>query len=108
MELTSVVNKPETKKTDQILLTHSQVFNIAKEKELKCQEDNNVYEEEPYNNHKCISDRWVCSLKDNPDNTSKCKTRLNTSGFEEENLNEVPTDSPTCGKDTLRINLAII
>ena len=43
-----------------------------------------------------------------PGNTSKCKARLNTSGFEEENLNEVPTDSPTCGKDTLRINLAII
>ena len=28
--------------------------------------------------------------------------------FEEENLHEVPKDSPTCGKDTSNVTLAII
>ena len=84
-------NKPETTKTDKILLTNSetldnldnlditfmgskpetmklmrlltnsQTLNIAKEKELKSWEDNNDYEVVPYNN-KCLSVRWVCSI----------------------------------------------
>ena len=32
MDITFVGNKPETKKTDEILLANSQTFNIAKEK----------------------------------------------------------------------------
>ena len=44
IDITSVGNKPETTKTDKILLTNSQTFNIAKEKELKSWEDNSVYE----------------------------------------------------------------
>ena len=62
IDITFVRNKPETTKTDEILLTNSQTFNIAKEKELKCWEDNNVYEVVPYTIKKCISVRWVCSL----------------------------------------------
>ena len=107
INLIFVGNKPETTKTDEIL-TNSQTFNIAKEKELKSWEDNNVYEVVPYNNQKCISVRWETSLKGNPDGTSKPKARLVARGLEEENLHEVPKDSPTCGKDTLRVTLAII
>ena len=55
LDIISVENKPETTKTDEILLTNSQTFNIAKEKELKRLEDNNVNEIVPYNNQKCIS-----------------------------------------------------
>ena len=101
-------NKPETTKTDKILLTNSQTFNIAKKKELKSWEDNNVHEVVPYNNQKCISVCWVCSLKWNSDETSKPKAWLVARGFEEENLHEVPKDSPTCGKDTFWVTLAII
>ena len=84
-------NKPETTKTDKILLTNSetldnldnlditfigskpetmklmrllmnsQTLNIAKEKELKSWEDNNDYEVVPHNN-KCLSVHWVCSI----------------------------------------------
>ena len=87
-------------KTDEILLTNSQTFNTAKEKD-------SVYEVVPYNNQKCISVPWVCSLKRNPDGTSKPKAQLVARGFQEENLKEVPKESPTCGKDTLRVTLAI-
>ena len=98
-------------KIDKILLINSQNFSIAKERELKSWEDNNVYEVAPYNNDKCISVCWVCSvcsLKGNPERTSKPKTQLVARRFEEENLHEVPKDSPTCCKDTLRITLVII
>ena len=36
------------------------------------------------------------------------KARLVARGFEEENLNEIRKDSPTCSKENLRIVLAII
>ena len=89
-------------------MTNSQDFNIAKEKELESWEDNNIYEVVPYNRQKCISIRWVYSLKGNTDSTSKSKARSFARGFEEENLHEVPKDSPTCGKDALRVTLAIL
>ena len=108
IDITFVGNKPETTKTDKMLLTNSQTFNIAKKKELKSSEDNNVYEVVPYNNQKCISVRWVCSLKGNPDGASKPKDQLVARGFQGVNLHEVPKDSPRCGKNRLRVTLAII
>ena len=51
---------------------------------------------------------WVCSIKGNSDGTSKPKARLLARRFEEENLHEGPKDSPTNGKDKLRITLTII
>ena len=53
---------------------------------MKSWEDHNVYEVVPYNNQKCISVRWVCSLKKNPGGTSKPKARLVARGYEEKNL----------------------
>ena len=102
IDITFIGNKPEATKTDKVLLTNSQTFNIAKEKELKSWEDNNIHDVVPYNHQKCISVRWVCSLKGNQNNTIKAKTRLVARGFEEENLHKVPKDSPTCGKDSLK------
>ena len=102
IDITFVGNKPETTKTVEILLTNSQTFNIAKEKELKSWEDNNIHDVVPYNHQKCISVRWVCSLKGKQNNTIKAKTRFVARGFEEENLHKVPKDSPTCGKDSLK------
>ena len=66
-------------------------------------EDNNVNEIVPYNNQKCISVSWVCYIKGNPP-----KARLVAREFGEENLHEFSKDSTTCGKDTLRVTLAII
>ena len=42
----------------------SLAFNIAKEKERKSCEDNNVYEVAPYNHQKCILARSVLSQKE--------------------------------------------
>ena len=81
---------------------------MQRKKTLKSWEDNNVYEIVPCNNQKCISVCWVGSLKWNPDGTTKPKAQLVARGFEEENLHEVPKDSWTCGKDALRVTLAII
>ena len=80
-DITFIGNKPETLKTDEILLTNFQTFNIAKGKKLKSWEDNNVFEVVPYNNQKCISVCWVCSLKWNPDGTTKPKPQLVARGF---------------------------
>lgn len=51
--------------------------------------------------------RWVITkkLKEGKSNT---KARLVARGFEEENLDKIRKDSPTCTKDHLRLMLIII
>ena len=44
---------------------------------------------------KCISTRWVCTLKETPDSVVP-KARLVARGFGEMNSEELPKDSPTC------------
>ena len=55
---------------------------------------------------KCISARWVCTLKQT-ENGLIPKARLVARGFEERSDN-INKESPTCSKDSLRVVLGII
>ena len=55
--------------------------------------------EVPYTKQKCISVRWICSLKET-DTGVQPKARLVARGFEESTGN-LQKDSPTCSKDDI-------
>lgn len=88
-----------------LLTAESQDFHDAKSKELQSWIDNAVYEAVPFSNQKLISVRWICTFK-NSDGKSYKKARLVARGFEEDTDN-IPRDSPTCSKDSLRTVLAL-
>ena len=77
----------------------------AKQHELQCQFENDVYEVLPYAGHKLISVNWVISEK-NANDKPTVKAHLVLRGFEEEDT--VGSDSPTCYKESVRILLALI
>ncbi len=68
---------------------------------------NNVFEDVDDAGQKCVSTRWVCSLKEAP-NGIMPKARLVARGFEELNIHELQKDSPTCASESLRLLLAVI
>ena len=96
-------------KTEEVYVTEEVSFDQAKQDELISWKNNNVYKEvqKSNSNRKCISLRWVCTLKETKDGI-KPKARLVAQGFEKHNLSEIQKDSPTCSKDTLRAVLSII
>ena len=67
---------------------------------------NEVYEEVDNCGQPTVSVRWVITEKCKNGKTV-VKARLVARGFEEE-LEDLPTDSPTCAKDTLRVALTAI
>ena len=79
---------------------------LAKQKELDNWKDNNVYTAVDDCGEKCISCRWVITEKQKVDGSSFIKARLVARGFEEDSTG-IQTDSPTCGKESLRVVLAI-
>ena len=82
-------------------------FSEAKMVELQSWKTNEVYEEVPYENQKCISVRWVCGMKSG-ENAYICpKARLVARGFEEDNHN-LNKESPACSKDSFRVINAIV
>ena len=92
--------------TDEILEISKVSFEDAKAAELKNWKDHNVYETVPYNQQKCISVRWVCTMKSTNEGM-KPKARLVARGFEEQS-DAIQKESPTCAKDTLRMVISII
>lgn len=82
-------------------------FNTAKQDEIMNWYKNNVFEEVDDAGQKCISTRWVCSLKETP-NGIVPKARLVARGFEEFHVQELQKDSQTCAADSLRLLLAVI
>ena len=92
---------------DNIMVFEDVSFSEAKLKELISWKNNGVYRECKDTGQKCISTRWICSLKDTPAGTIH-KARLVARGFEEINRDDIPKDSPTCGTDSLRLVLAVI
>jgi hypothetical protein len=72
----------------------------AKQAELQKLCDFGVYEEVNDTGQSCISTRWVMWQK-----ASEVRARLVVRGFEEDT--NVPKDSPTVGKSTVRVFLAI-
>ena len=92
---------------DDILLMNDDVFHPAKQAELCNWKENDVFEEVSDEGQKCISTRWVCTLKETPDGVAP-KARLVARGFEEINREELPKDSPTCASESLRMIMAVI
>ena len=76
-------------------------FANAKQKELKSWEDKNVYNLHKNENQKYISLRWVLTSKESPEGYIP-KARLVACGFEEDCLQNIDKESPTCSKESLR------
>lgn len=64
------------------VLIVNDAFMPAKHAELSNWKQNNVFEEVKDEGQKCISTRWVCTLKETPDGVVP-KARLVARGFEE-------------------------
>ena len=90
---------------ENVLLTNEVDFNQAKSMELDSWKQNTVYTEVEDVGQKCVSTRWVCSLKSTPDGIIP-KARLVARGFEEFTPN-IQKDSPTCAHESLRLIIAI-
>ena len=75
--------------------------------ELQSWFDHNVYVEVPNDGQKYVSTRWALREKITNRNRTT-KVHLVERGFEEDNLAKLRTESPTCGKESLRIVIAII
>lgn len=67
---------------EDILVMKDVSFDCAKCKEIKNWHDNNVFEEVRHEGQKCISTRWVCTLKESPTGPVP-KAGLVARGFEE-------------------------
>ena len=78
----------------------------AKQSELNVWNQEKVHTSVPDTGQECISVRWVISPKLVDDGTWKVKARLVARGFEE-NVDQIPSDSPTCLKESLRILLTV-
>ncbi|PIK34738.1 hypothetical protein BSL78_28434 [Apostichopus japonicus] len=77
----------------------------AKHQELQNWQDFKVYTEVQDHGQKKLSTRWVVTEKTLPNGEKGVKARLVVRGFEEEQ--QIPSDSPTASKSTLRIVMAI-
>ncbi len=89
------------------LIVHDDLFMSAKNTELSTWKRNNVFEEVKDDGQKCISTRWVCTLKEATAGVVP-KARLVARGFEETNTQDLPKDSPTCSSKSLKIIMAVI
>ena len=89
---------------DNVMVVANTQFHTAKMKELDSWKQNNVYTIVRNEGQKCISTRWICSMKSTPDGFVP-KARLVARGFEE--LNVTQKDSPTCAHESVRLIMAI-
>ena len=78
----------------QVMLTERICFGKAKSKELASWKEHDVFEEVNFTGQKCVSTRWICTMKSTTDGLVP-KARSVARGFEEEGLLEIPKDSPT-------------
>lgn len=108
VDMSSVDNlNIESEMENDILITKDVSFDAAKQEEIMSWYKNNVFEEVNDVGQKCVSTRWVCSLKETP-NGIVPKARLVARGFEELNIHELQKDSPTCASESVRLLLAVI
>ena len=78
----------------------------AKVNELTNWDINGVYKAVPDVGQKTINSRWILNNRVKFDGSSFVKARLVAKGFEEDR-SSIQTDSPTCGKESIRVVLAI-
>ena len=79
----------------------------AKKAEIRNWQQNSVYEEVDDEGQVCMSTRWICTLKETP-NELVPKARLVARGFEEKGIEDVQKDSPACSRESLNIVLQIL
>ncbi len=96
-----------TDRENDALITKDISFDAAKQDEIVNWYKNNVFEEVDDAGQKCVSTRWVCSLKETPNGIIP-KARIVARGFEELNIHELQKDSPTCASESLGLLLAVI
>jgi transposase InsO family protein len=87
---------------ESVLVLDNVSFGAAKDTELDSWKSNCVYEEVLDTGQKCISTKWICTLKETADGI-KPKARLVARGFEEVETRDLPKDSPTCSTESLRV-----
>ena len=98
--------EPEVRDAD-VLITKDISFDEAKQEEIRNWNNNDVFEKVVDAGQKCVSTRWVCSLKET-DKGIVPKARLVARGFEELNIQQLQKDSPTCASESLRLLLSVI
>lgn len=89
------------------MVTKDLSFDLAKQEEMKSWRDDSVFEEVQDEGQKCISTRWVCTLKEILTGLV-LKARLVARGFEELNVSELQKDSPICASESLQLLVAVI
>ena len=77
------------------MLTKTICFDKAKSKELASWKKHDFFKEVNFTGQKCVSTRWICTLKNTADGLVP-KARLVARGFEEKGLQEIPNDSRSC------------
>ena len=92
--------------TEEVLISDVD-FKEAEQVELNNWETHGAYKEVDDRGQKCVSTRWVHTLKDVGGILHR-KARLVAKGFEEDCLEEIQKNSPTCDKQSLRLILSII
>ncbi|XP_064629342.1 uncharacterized protein LOC135488628 [Lineus longissimus] len=105
LELVDVEHEEQGRDPDEVMISQNVDFEEAKQKELSSWSNHQVYSEVQDQGQKCVSTRWVLTLKDTEAGIIP-KARLVARGFEEHGANQ--TDSPTCGNDSWRIVMAVI
>ena len=91
---------------EEVMMLDEVNLDTAKQDEINNWKSNKVFSEVPDKGKKCISTRWVCTLKTTPDGIIT-KARLVARGFEEYQ-GDLQKDSPTCAHESLGLILAII
>lgn len=76
--------------------------------ELNSWKQNHVYTEVENEGQKCVSTRWIYTMKTTKDGMLVQKARLVARGFEEAENELLAKDSPTCGKESLKVVLAVM
>lgn len=102
----SCITDEQTDVDDSIMMMDEVSFEEAKKAELDSWKRNNVYEEVEDRGQKCISTRWICTLKEVNEGIIP-KARLVARGFEELDKDNIPKDSPTCSTEALRLVLSV-
>ena len=79
---------------------------VAKQKELRSWQQNNVYTEIPNEGQHVIGSRWIITTK-KVDGHDIIKARLVAQGFEDDKIQQRQKDSPTCSKESQQVALAL-
>ena len=99
--------KPIEKQTEELYTSTKLDFLEAKGDEVRNWKERKVYLKVEDKAKKCVSSRWVTTVKNDGDKM-KLKSRLIAKRFEEDCLEEIPKYSPTIDKSSLKAAFPVI